>query len=241
MGKGFKGKTCVYCAAEGASATADHIFARQFFPKKRRGGLPMVPACQVCNSAKSVLEHYLTAVLPFAGRHQDASDILTSDVPGRLNRNQRLYRELSAGFTPIVVLEGGQPVETYAIPIQSEKYVELFRYVARGLTAFHWGTVIPSNYAVDAFLLNPFYEPHFQSLFRLDARRRINGRVGGDTFLYQGAQAHDDPALTIWRFRAFGGIVTAGDDHHPEPAEHTVWVTSGQMPWPSSKPASAPA
>lgn len=239
MGKGFKGKTCVYCAAEGASATADHVFARQFFPIARRGRLPTVPACDACNCSKSILEHYLTTVLPLAGRHPDSSHILASDVPRRLDRNKRLHRELSAGLMPIVVTEEGQQVETYAFPFESEKYVELFRYIARGLTAFHWETVIPSDYAVDAFLLNPFYEPHFQKLFGLQARRRVNGRVGGGAFLYQGAQAHDDPALTIWRFRAFGGIVTADDENYPEPAEHTVWVTSSTMPWP--KPASAPA
>ena len=59
MGKGFKGKTCVYCAAAPA-ATMDHVFAREFFLVDRRANLPKVPACQACNSAKSGLEHYLT-------------------------------------------------------------------------------------------------------------------------------------------------------------------------------------
>jgi 5-methylcytosine-specific restriction endonuclease McrA len=61
MGRGFKGKTCVYCAAAPA-ATMDHVFAREFFLVDRRANLPKVPACQACNGAKSDLEHYLTAV-----------------------------------------------------------------------------------------------------------------------------------------------------------------------------------
>jgi 5-methylcytosine-specific restriction endonuclease McrA len=35
--KKFKNKTCAYCGEPGASATGDHVFARQFFLVKHRG------------------------------------------------------------------------------------------------------------------------------------------------------------------------------------------------------------
>jgi len=73
MGKRFKGKTCVYCATAGASETGDHILAREFVPVARRSQIPQVPACRRCNKDKSDLEHYLTAGLPFGGRHADAA------------------------------------------------------------------------------------------------------------------------------------------------------------------------
>ena len=73
----FAGKTCAYCATQTAT-TADHVFSREFFLVKHRGNLPQAPACHHCNSAKSKLEHYLTAVLPFAGSHADAAENLSN-------------------------------------------------------------------------------------------------------------------------------------------------------------------
>jgi len=73
MSKRFKNKLCVYCLKNPSTPTGDHIFAREFFMQDRRANLPKVPACKHCNNEKSQLEHYLTAVLPFCGRHPDAS------------------------------------------------------------------------------------------------------------------------------------------------------------------------
>src|ERR1700722_9395653 len=94
MSKKFKKKTCVYCCGKGISTTGDHVFAREFFLKSRRATLPQVPACAPCNKEKSELEHYLTAVLPFGGRHDDASINLETMVPPRLAKNAKLHRGL---------------------------------------------------------------------------------------------------------------------------------------------------
>lgn len=96
VSKRFKGKTCVYCTGEGISQTADHVIAREFLPVAHRGDLPKVPACEPCNHAKSRLEHYLLAVLPFGSRHPTASSMLDSEVPRRLARNPSLHRNLAA-------------------------------------------------------------------------------------------------------------------------------------------------
>jgi hypothetical protein len=66
MSKRFKGKICVYCC-EKSSADGDHVFSRQFLLEADRINLPKVPSCRSCNKEKSDLEHYLTAILPFAG------------------------------------------------------------------------------------------------------------------------------------------------------------------------------
>ena len=228
MGKRFKGKTCVYCAGEGASASADHVFAREFFPVEKRGHLPIVPACNPCNKAKSDLEHYLTAVLPFAGRHVDSTTLLVNDVPRRLEKNQKLYRTLVAGVTKAGKLGGGEQ-DDMAVPFDSDKLVSLFAYIARGLVAHHWNVIIPAKYHVEAVLLNPFFEPDYRRLFALNARDRVQGSVGGGAFLYEAAQAVDDPALTMWRFQVFGGIVMAGGEDLPEPASPTIWVTTSRL------------
>lgn len=228
MSKRFVGKPCVYCGGERLSSTRDHIFARQFFPSGRRISLPMVAACQPCNNAKSVLEHYLTTVMPFGGRHSDSTAVLEKDVPRRLAKNQRLHQQLIDGRHRIAVREGDAVTQSLAFPFDSQKLVDLFAYVARGLTAFHWGVVIPPTHQVEALLLNPVYEPNFRELFLMRANARVNGLVGDGAFRYQGAQGVDDPAMTMWRFQAFGGVVFAGGEHRPEPGAHTVWVTSGR-------------
>jgi len=97
MSKRFKsGELCVYCSKLPA-VTGDHIFARKFFVESARANLPQAPVCATCNNEKSELEHYLTAVLPFGGRHPDALENLVSMVPKRLQRNAKLHRVLSAG------------------------------------------------------------------------------------------------------------------------------------------------
>src|SRR5690242_13724910 len=95
MSKKFRGKTCTYCV-ERTATQPDHIFAREFFLPRRRHGLPKVPACQTCNNDKSKLEHYLTSILPFGGRHADATATFSDLVPGRLAKNAALQRQLSA-------------------------------------------------------------------------------------------------------------------------------------------------
>ena len=96
MRKRFKGKTCVYCGVAPSTTTGDHVFAREFFINVRRGNLPKVPACEGCNHEKSKLEHYLTAVLPFGGRHTDSAQNLSTLVEPRLAKNAKLYGVLSA-------------------------------------------------------------------------------------------------------------------------------------------------
>jgi hypothetical protein len=228
MSKAYRGKTCAYCAKEEASSTADHVFARQFFPVEQRGNLPIVAACAPCNQAKSQLEHYLATVLPFGGRHVDSSAMLENEVPRRLARNKRLHRELAAGRVPVLLKEGEETSETFGVPFDSDRFRKLFAYIARGLAMHHWQVVIPSSHVVESVILNPVYEPEFRRLFLLCARQRVNGSVGGGAFLYQGAQAVDDAALTMWRFQAFGGVMMMGDEHVPGAGDYTVWVTTAR-------------
>ena len=96
----------------------DHIFAREFFLLSARSNLPQAPICSECNNEKSKLEHYLTAVLPFGGRHADASETLASMVRKRLEKNVKLHRNLMAGQKIVPVSEQeGKPEETIAIPL----------------------------------------------------------------------------------------------------------------------------
>lgn len=85
--KKYKDKICVYCR-ESTSTTADHVFPREFFQKHQRSNLPKVPSCKSCSNEKSKLEHYLLSVLPFGATHSYVHQVLSVDVPKRLERNQ---------------------------------------------------------------------------------------------------------------------------------------------------------
>ena len=104
--KQFRGKLCVYCCERSAVA-GDHVFPRELFVERSRANLPQVPTCDLCNNQKSKLEHYLTTILPFGGRHADARENLVNLVPGRLARNLRLGRELNAGRRHVWWLQDG--------------------------------------------------------------------------------------------------------------------------------------
>ena len=147
MSKRYKGKTCAYCATEGSSGTADHVFAREFFLPALRDGIPKVPACRSCNCLKSDLEHYLATLLPFGGNHPDSHPLLRDRVPQRLASNQRLRRELAGGVSR-VRLAGEEPEERMGVPFAPEKLIEWTRLIARGLALHHWGLVIPADHTV---------------------------------------------------------------------------------------------
>jgi hypothetical protein len=152
--KKLKDTMCVYCATRSAT-TKDHVFARGFFLEARRGSLPQVPACGPCNSAKADLERYLTATLPFGGRHADAEANLEGMVPKRLAKNLALKRKLAAGMSRTWIREAGVYLPTSTVPFEPEKLEELSAFIAKGLVWHHWRVLItPDTAGVWARLLN---------------------------------------------------------------------------------------
>ena len=227
MSKRFKGKTCAYCASLGASETGDHVFARQFFPVEKRQNLPQVPACVSCNNKKAELEHYLTTVLPFAGRHADAPRMLTEMVPDRLAKNLKLHRELSEGKTQTWEEVGGLLVPRMALPFQSEKLASLCEYIAKGLAVHHWGTVIPADHNVRAGMVTAYGDQQFKRFLAMNGNR-VSESWGDDAFRYEGLQSREHLGLTVWRFEPYGAIQMSGDSNAPEEAPTCVWVTTSR-------------
>ena len=147
VSKKLKGKICIYCS-KAAATTDDHVFAREFFLLEDRNNLPKAPACRKCNEQKSKLpQHYLTAVLPFAGRHDQAVDNLMQNVTRRLPKNRRLSKDLVGTMQPAWIREvSGLFLPTMTINFDSGKLEELLKLVARGLTWYHWKTYVGPEY-----------------------------------------------------------------------------------------------
>lgn len=212
MSKKVKGKLCVYCGKAEAT-TADHVLCREFFLKDQRANLPKVPACARCNSEKAELEHYLTVVLAFGGRHKDAAGNL-SMVPKRLLKNAKLHRELAAGF------------DGETIPFDPSRLEKLFAMIARGLAWYHWQVLLGDAHSATASIFNDAGKAFFdQALSKWNTPRRVTGNLGDGTFSYEGAQATDCPEATIWKFSMYGAVVFGGDPNVPGPASLTIAVT----------------
>jgi hypothetical protein len=214
--KEFKGELCVYCG-ESLATTSDHVISREFFLVKHRGNLPQVPACGRCNNEKSALEHYLTVVLAFGGRHSHAAENLKTMVPKRLAKNAKLHRELTAGLAK----SGGD-----SIPLDHVRLDRLFEMIAKGLAWHHWRVRLGQGHSAIASTFHDAGEPFFdQMLSKMNTPHRVSVDWGDGTFAYRGVQATDCAELTIWRFSMYGGVVFGGDPNVPGPASLAVAVT----------------
>jgi hypothetical protein len=214
LSKKFKHKTCAYCGVEGASETADHVFAREFVKISLRGEIPIVPACQNCNQKKSILEHYATTVLPFGGRHPDSSNRLNEDVPNRLKRNLRLHREITSGTIRVWVKENGVYSRTLAIPLDGKRIELLVDYIVRGLMFYHWGIALDSDCSIEVLSLTTKDENLFSRFKLLNALRQENGNIGNGALIYEGRQGVDKPSVSVWEVSLFGGAtMSAGNGH----------------------------
>ena len=213
MSKLFKGKTCAYCALVGASDTADHVLARQFVAVKYRGEIPKVPACSVCNGKKAALEAYLAAVLPFGGRHGDALDNLTTNVPKRLEKNQKLHRKLLAGQSRVWSSEpSGLRVNVTALPLDGERLEELVGLIVRGLIFHHWGVALGSDIFVQPLSLTKRGEAFFDRFSKMNAKQRVLNDIGVGALVYEGVQGLDNDAVSFWQLSLYGGFTMASAD-----------------------------
>jgi hypothetical protein len=227
MPKGLTGQPCVYCQTGLSTATGDHIFPRTLFLESRRDDLPKVPACKQCNDEKSRLEHYLASVLPFGGRHADASANLEEQVPGRLARNQRLHRELTAGRTTIKV-EGpdGPRVGTTALPFEPQTLFKFTELVIRGLLWHHWKVRLGPDFGVRIITPTNAAAGMFLQSFSHNARQRVSVDLGEGTIRYEGAQG-DYPELSVWAISLYGGVVLADQSQHPDDQSTLLYSMTG--------------
>lgn len=216
MSKKFKGKTCVYCATPGASEDGDHVISREFFLPEQRANLPKVPACKACNSSKSELEHYLTAVMPFGARHSQSARTLAELVPARLEKNKKLQRQLRKGSRETYVSRDGSDwtVET-SLPFDGNRLVRLLELIAKGLAFHHWGVYLPdaTHVCQGGFVIERGREA-FESLLSMNAAARVKANLGPGAFIYEGAQGVDSTEVTVWRMRIYGAELE-GDPRAP--------------------------
>jgi hypothetical protein len=216
MSKQYKGKTCVYCAQPGTSSTGDHILARSFFSVEERGNLPQVPTCAPCNSTKSTLETYLTALLPQGARHRDDVSDYWAESRRRIEKNQKLFRELKAGVKTSVWIDGtGKPVTETTIPIDSSKILDLSKYIAKGLLFHHWQVIVPKDQIIHSQFISKAGELNYfntiRSLEKMVSDVSLNNvlkttgliQLGKQAVTYEGFFSPLDEPLSLWRLNFY--------------------------------------
>jgi hypothetical protein len=212
--KRFKNKPCAYCGRTDVPTEQEHILARSFVLKGSHvGPWPSAPACRSCNKDKANLEHYVTAVAPFGGRHRDARVNLEQNER-RLVKNQKLARSLNMRPADGWVKHDGMWVRPSEVEFDWEKLGALCAYLAKGLARHHWGVVVGGEDCfVDVHLpLVGIARANYEKLRRArTGAERIAGSIGGDTFVYAGAQAETNPRITVWEMKLYGGLRQLGD------------------------------
>jgi hypothetical protein len=176
---------------------------------------------------KSALEDYLASILPFGGRHPASGENLREMVPTRLARNVRLHRQLRAGQTRIWSKEMGLVVPVMALPVHSDKVIELHEWIARGLIYFHWQIRLTHEHDVTAVALAAAGEETFDRLLGAhNVAALVQENLKQGTFCYEGAQGVDDPTVTAWRFAMYGGLKFADPDR-PSATATRIGVMTG--------------
>lgn len=208
--KKFQGKTCVYCGTPGASGTADHVIAREFFPEgAKRANLPQAPAYRQCNNEKSKLEHYAATVLPFGASHTESRTILSDIVPGRLAHNRKLARELAEGLAAhFVSQDNGRSWDIeMTLPFDGVKIARLFQMIARGLAYVEFGIMLPdAECVVHADFLTADGRSFFDRVFEGKGNKTGERNLGNGIFVYDGVQSLESPQLTLLRM-SFGAML----------------------------------
>ena len=214
MSKKYKGKLCVYCQERPSIKQGDHVFSRELFLVSERENPIKVPACDKCNNEKSRIEHYLTSLLPFGGMHSHAKEHLSTLVPSRLEKNQKLKRELSAGMEYILSTdENGISTHNLTVPFDGAQYTALFEYIARALSWYHWNSYITNESVVYSTALTKTGEELFEKyFFSLNAKNKTDNEIGNKTIMYKGSQGMDNDQITVWRFEIFNGLIVSDNN-----------------------------
>lgn len=206
IGKSWRGKDCAYCASA-AAASVDHVFAKAFFPVAKRANLPQAPACLICADAKSRLETDLACILPLAGEHEDARELVELAF-GRLRENKRVLGNIAP--TSVAVSSRASLLETrleLGFSIDGASVCKLLEFIVRGLHYHHWNEVVPSHYIADAKI---FPQRESYRLSEALSRFRTLGPMEiGDAFTYEVARDEEDTFSTLWRIQMLGGARAA--------------------------------
>jgi len=116
--------------------------------------------------------------------------------------------------------------------LDAKKLHALIRYIVRGLNAYHWNSVIPSEYSVGVGVWTADGEREILQWLPRKGRSLAEGNWGLGAFEYTGIQAVDDPYFTFWKFKLYGGALFGGDPAETDEASPRLWAATSPKPIP---------
>ena len=231
--KRYRNKPCVYCGREGAAETADHVIARAFFLDDEQVSLPKVPACAICNNAKSRLEHYVVSVLPMGGMHRRADETIAEQVGPRLARNEALRRALEHGRRDRFI-RGPDLIwrEGMSVPFDGQKLSELSCYIAIGLAWHHWRIQLAPTAFASGRTFSPQGAMDFESMLaHFPPARRAEHSYGNGEFSYCGGYLDTNPNVTFWQMWFYGGVELGSHQQRGETTRSMFVLTDDTPEW----------
>lgn len=199
MKRSFRGNACAYCNMRQATSE-DHVFGRKFLPEDLRGDLPKVPSCDICNSKKSEYERYAMSIFPFASNHPAAQSMLMTKVKRRLEKDQRLARNLRNGQKDILLVNpDGRIDTTIGLPFDQKRSLQLFKMIIKGLLWHHWRSPLPAHYIVRIFPLTELGLREFKEyILNLSPERIQRVVLAKGAFAYEFTSNQDDKFFSAW-------------------------------------------
>ncbi len=193
----------------------EHVVCKEFFLESDRGNLPMVPACEECNTRKSKLETYALTVLPFGSLHEDSAGYLEKNAPRRLRKHPTLNRQLAEGATRVWGKHGEVLMPTTVLPVDDERIDKLMAMIVRGLYMHHFELALHKNWDVMVTMFRPELEVVIMDQVKVllgENPRHISRNLGRGTFTYEGYRSSIMRNLSVWQFTLFGGLALADDE-----------------------------
>ena len=192
----------------------EHVICKEFFLESDRGNLPMVPACEDCNTGKSKLETYALTIFPFGSRHQDAQAYAAKNLPRRLRQNPSLKREIAKGTTKVWERQGDIVLPTSAIPVDDARINSLLVMIVRGLFMHEFGFALHKNWDAKVTMFEAEVEANIMNQAKTLLGPNpvfVTRNFGRGTFVYEGGNSSIMRNLSVWQFTLFGGLLLADD------------------------------
>jgi hypothetical protein len=181
----MKKSQCVLCG-EFKATTVEHLPPRSCFPKPRPNNLITVPACDSCNTGRSVLDEELAVnIALIASKANNEGKALWNQRLRTIKHNSRIRKDLIANSRPAI-----DPSKIiYSINIL--KCTTVFESVFRGLYFKEFGDIYPQEHKFEIKIRTKLFPEDYDFIDRL-----YKGEVGAEAFKYGIQRDEENPEAT---------------------------------------------
>jgi hypothetical protein len=213
-------KQCVYCT-KSPGITKDHVPPRIFFPEPRPGNLITVPACSKCNSAATMDDNYLFAIMMFseAGNTIAGVTLWRKRLRRMFTKDLGVRRQLGSALSLKDVITSGGIYQgrRIALAFDELRFNKAIQRIVRGLCYFEFGSSLSAETSIASWLLSTpaRSETAMQYYHQISwGKRRWPG-----IFEYRCSRVDEGFEQSMWFIRFYNNIyfwaITGSDETPP--------------------------